>query len=287
MFCIGNTKDIDVKLYGQIEESSFEGRGEEFLGSLYLLIWVYIGLEIVPQTCPQKPSSGFGARDNADVASLARSGLLPSVFAKTYGENETPVVALGVSTLVQFLIGMKRHWVSPVGIPGALVGMGMAVILCIAVIVLNPYNKATATYFVFMGGATLYYVLYARHTQYFSKEEQQHFLKAYILNANKAKSKQKTLQQKVMEAIWSGKAMTMTESKKFLEVLMSAPEDVANQLVESLPNQFVSLCVDEAAIASVVMDAMGAEGKRGDESEDREVLLGEIVEGALEDGEGV
>jgi hypothetical protein len=81
--------------------------------------------------------------------------------------------------------------------------------------------------------------------------------------------------------------MTMTESKKFLEVLMSAPEDVANQLVESLPNQFVSLGVDEAAIASVVMDAMGAEGKRGDESEDREVLLGEIVEGALEDGEGV
>lgn len=51
MFCIGNTKDIDVKLYGQIENSSFEGRGDEFLGSLYLLIWVYIGLEIVPQTC--------------------------------------------------------------------------------------------------------------------------------------------------------------------------------------------------------------------------------------------
>eukprot|EP01040_Poterioochromonas_malhamensis_P022106 gene22106-26814_t len=222
-----------------------------------------------------------------------------------------------------------------------------------------------------MGGAAIYYVVYARHTQYFSKEEQKHFLKAYIVNANKAKAKarQKTSQQKAMEAMfapighmfglptaafsrshggatsasmassaskqshastasmnkhnavapapvpvpvslpgvveslskadaevrvqeptrgtpltsepiaksmeagqarprgaplraswaaasgstkvsWSGKAMTMTESKKFLEVLMSAPEDVTGQLVESLPNQFVSLGVDEAAMAS-------------------------------------
>lgn len=51
MFCIGNTKTIDIKLYGQIDNSKFSGDTEEFLGSLYLLIWVYIGLEIVPQTC--------------------------------------------------------------------------------------------------------------------------------------------------------------------------------------------------------------------------------------------
>eukprot|EP01040_Poterioochromonas_malhamensis_P017031 gene17031-19483_t len=51
MFCIGNTKDIDVELYGQIDNSTFDGHGEDFLSSLYLVIWVYIGLEIVPQTC--------------------------------------------------------------------------------------------------------------------------------------------------------------------------------------------------------------------------------------------
>jgi amino acid transporter len=51
MFCIGNTKDIDVELYGQIDNSTFTGEGEPFLESLILPIWVYIGLEIVPQTC--------------------------------------------------------------------------------------------------------------------------------------------------------------------------------------------------------------------------------------------
>eukprot|EP01033_Poteriospumella_lacustris_P002322 gene2322-biopygen1008 len=371
------------------------------------------------------------------VASLARSGLVPSVFATTYGENETPVVALGVSALVQFLMclgnqrtgelvgittcyrammigatfvyigmftsfivfrtnfsGMKRHWVSPVGIPGALVGLGMALILCIAVIILEPYRKAVKTYFVFMACAMLYYVLYARHTQYFSKEEQKHFLKAYIVNANnaKTKTKQKTAQQKAMamfapisqmfglptaafsrsnggassasmapsgrtsshapvasiskhntvapapaslgveivespskvdaevrvqepsrsteaeslatsttvrsarpqnvplraswaagagstKVSWSGKAMTMTESKKFLEVLMSAPEDVTGQLVESLPNQFVALGVDEAAMASARV--LGQDD--GGLEEERELCLGEIVEGALGD----
>jgi hypothetical protein len=182
------------------------------------------------------------------VASLARSGLVPSLFATTYGENETPVVALGVSTLVQFLMcvgiqrsgnligirtcyrammigatfvyigmfisfivfrtnfsGMKRHWVSPVGIPGALAGLGIALILCIAVVILDPHSNALVTYFVFMGCAMLYYVLYARHRQYFSKEEQKHFLKAYIVNANNArtKTKQKTAQQKAMEAMFT------------------------------------------------------------------------------------
>lgn len=51
MFCIGNTKDIDIEMYGRIQASTFEGRGKEFIESFSLPIWVYIGLEIVPQTC--------------------------------------------------------------------------------------------------------------------------------------------------------------------------------------------------------------------------------------------
>jgi hypothetical protein len=271
--------------------------------------------------------------------------------------------------------GMKRHWVSPVGIPGALVGICMALVLCIAVIILEPYPKALMTYFGFMGCAVIYYVFYARHTQYFSKEEQKHFLKAYIVNANNSRGKPKSAQKKAMEAMfapinrffavpssalnksqtgatpasfassaanvsvnvskhnsiapalkvapieipskadielraqepthgtmvssfmrvvspkakgnavsptvhaslstsgstkvsWSGKAMTMTESKKFLEVLMSAPKDVTGQLVQSLPNQFVSLGIDEAA---------GLEGNASNE-----VYLDDILEGALD-----
>lgn len=165
------------------------------------------------------------------VASLARSGLLPKVFATTFGDNETPIFALAVSSVIQLLMcvwaqqtnsaegvqtfystmmigatfvyigmfasfiifrlrfgGMKRHWVSPVGIPGAAIGIGLATILCIAVIILQARTKSLTTYFVFMGSASLYYFVYARHTQYFSAEEQKHFMKAYILNANHSKN---------------------------------------------------------------------------------------------------
>eukprot|EP01033_Poteriospumella_lacustris_P023420 gene23420-biopygen9316 len=179
------------------------------------------------------------------VASLARSGLLPSVFATTYGPNETPIVALVVSSLIQFPMcvgnqrinsvagvkacytammigatfvyigmfasfivfrfrfsGMKRHWTSPLGIAGAVIGIGIAIILCIAVIVLQANYNSITTYFVYMGAAAIYYVFYARHTQYFSKEEQKHFMKAYILNANKSKTnKARSPQQKMLDTL--------------------------------------------------------------------------------------
>ena len=51
MFCVGNMKDMDIELWGRIQQSSFEGEGKDFLGTLYYPIWIYIGLEIVPQTC--------------------------------------------------------------------------------------------------------------------------------------------------------------------------------------------------------------------------------------------
>eukprot|EP01033_Poteriospumella_lacustris_P002324 gene2324-biopygen1010 len=323
-----------------------------------------------------------------ELESIDRTGMdLPHMEEMNDRRNQATFVYIGMFT--SFIVfrtnfsGMKRHWVSPVGIPGALVGLGMALILCIAVVILDSRSNAVITYFVFMGCAMLYYVLYARHTQYFSKEEQKHFLKAYIVNANnaKTKTKQKTAQQKAMamfapisqmfglptaafsrsnggassasmapsgrtsshapvasiskhntvapapaslgveivespskvdaevrvqepsrsteaeslatsttvrsarpqnvplraswaagagstKVSWSGKAMTMTESKKFLEVLMSAPEDVTDQLVESLPNQFVSLGVDEAATSArlTVEEDGGLE-------EEREVFL--------------
>jgi uncharacterized integral membrane protein len=51
MFCVGNMKEMDIELWGRIQQSSFEGEGKDFLGTLYYPIWIYIGLEIVPQTC--------------------------------------------------------------------------------------------------------------------------------------------------------------------------------------------------------------------------------------------
>eukprot|EP01040_Poterioochromonas_malhamensis_P020033 gene20033-23829_t len=186
MFCIGNTKDIDIEMYGRIQASTFEGRGKEFIESFTLPIWVYIGLEIVPQTCervknvnknlpwamaigtfltycisfwvliavtcnfpgymyppawisnPFPFTIGFIQMFDTpnfltygplfaiiplftsalsfmwgcgyQVASLSRSGLLPKFFAITFGENETPVVPLTITCVVQFLmcVGVTR-----------------------------------------------------------------------------------------------------------------------------------------------------------------------------------
>lgn len=368
------------------------------------------------------------------VASLARSGLLPSVFATTYGPNETPIVALVVSSLIQFPMcvgnqrinsvagvkacytammigatfvyigmfasfivfrfrfsGMKRHWTSPLGIAGAVIGIGIAIILCIAVIVLQANYNSITTYFVYMGAAAIYYVFYARHTQYFSKEEQKHFMKAYILNANKSKTnKARSPQQKMLDTLmgafslpaslfvnsnaagagssgsrqagasivrnsknssvapapvststaalssrkaptdtavatpahdtgatniavaksqelrceettddgpareahrrmswiatkstkvgWSGKAMSMAESQKFLEVLIAGPQDVAGQLAEALPNQFV-------AVTKPTSNALCELGEAPSDF-DAEVLLHEVIEGAT-DGDDI
>lgn len=359
------------------------------------------------------------------VASLARSGLLPSVFATTYGPNETPIVALVMSSLIQFPMcvgnqrinsvagvkacytammigatfvyigmfasfivfrfrfsGMKRHWTSPLGVVGAVIGIAIAIILCIAVIILQANYNSITTYFVYMGASAIYYAVYARHTQFFSKEEQKHFMKAYILNANKSKTnKARSTTQKMFDAVlgvfslpaslfvnsnavgagssgsrqaggslarnskqnsvapapvstytaqssgkppsemsptapdvmsssnvvekdqavrceettgpvreahrrlswiatrstkvgWSGKAMSMAESQKFLEVLISSPQDVAGQLAEVLPNQFV-------AVTKPSPDALVELGDTPSDF-DAEVLLHEVIDGALD-----
>lgn len=368
------------------------------------------------------------------VASLSRSGLLPKFFAITFGENETPVVPLTITCVVQFLMcvgvtrgniirgivtcyesmmigasmvyvgmfaafivfryrfdGMKRHWTNPFGILGAAAGICLALVLCISIIILKAHQYPLITYFVFMGSSALYYFVYARHTQYFSKEEQKKFMKAYILNANKTRNANRTrkrrpkmmggwlepvatlfalplsafssrssaagssmassaskqsamttathltknnsvapaphmeveLPAKANDEIraqegthtnnatgtkkahgshlraswagsgstkvgWSGKAMTMTESKKFLEVLTSTQDDVAGQLVEALPNQFTSVGIHEAAMMAVMES--GSLGNANDEEEgeeEREVMLQEIVEGMVDEDDDV
>eukprot|EP01037_Dinobryon_pediforme_P038296 gene38296-46222_t len=193
------------------------------------------------------------------LASLAQSGLIPSIFAKTVGENEAPVVALTVTTIAQYAIcvglqqgnaskgitacysammigasmvyvgmfasfivfrvrfdGMKRHWISPLGIPGAAIGIGLALLLVVIELVIIADATPLIVYFVYMGAAILYYVCYASHHQYFSKEEQKQFMKAYILNANKGRKTTggkaaHTPLQKMLEPLaqWCGLSSTL------------------------------------------------------------------------------
>jgi hypothetical protein len=93
-----------------------------------------------------------------------------------------------------------------------------------------------------------------------------------------------------MRVGWSGKALTMTESKKFFEVLTSATEEhVAEKLLVALPNQFVMLSERE-------MSTLRSSGSRAvlevDEAVLQELLAAENEEAEAEeddlaDGGGV
>eukprot|EP01033_Poteriospumella_lacustris_P010833 gene10833-biopygen4861 len=379
------------------------------------------------------------------VMALARSGLLPAVCMKVWGENEVPYVNLCVSALLQYVVcvwmwamaptegphvlyetvvigasmvymgvfgsfivfryrfgAMKREWVSVAGVPGALVGMFIAMLLFASAVGFQQSEDAMAIYFVFMTLAGVYYLWYAQRTQYFSAEEQKKFMKAYILNANKKNRKrhksgamsmleswfvpvsrlfglsasasasrsreQSHSHQSSMGSVgsksagatsaatsamrgsmagggasvasalssvapdptsdmglvadeeagvvslaakadgevrlgetvsrpgqalraswaagsgsmrvgWSGKAMTMTESKKFFEVLTSATEEhVAEKLLVALPNQFVMLSERE-------MSTLRSSGSRAVLEVDEAVLLQELLAAENEEAE--
>lgn len=84
---------------------------------------------------------------------------------------------------------MKRHWKNPVGITGAVVGIVLALLLFLSAVGFQSQTDSLIVYVVYMTCAAVYYVTYAQYRQYFSPDEQKHFMKAYILNAKNTKSR--------------------------------------------------------------------------------------------------
>lgn len=81
---------------------------------------------------------------------------------------------------------MKRHFVSPVGVPGAVIGIIVFIQILIGLVFFQSGNRATwIAVVVFLTLMMIYYFAYVQYVQFFSKEEQDKFMKAYILNANK------------------------------------------------------------------------------------------------------
>ena len=88
---------------------------------------------------------------------------------------------------------MQRHWYSPLGITGAVVGIGLDVVLMVSTMGYTFEDTTYVTvYFVYLALCALYYFLYAQHHQFYSPEEQQKFLKAYITTSNRRKRTSKT-----------------------------------------------------------------------------------------------
>jgi hypothetical protein len=111
---------------------------------------------------------------------------------------------------------MKRHWKSPVGISGAVVGIILSLLLFLSAVGFQGSTDSLIVYVVYMACAALYYVTYAQYRQYFSPDEQKHFMKAYILNAKNTKSRS----MKKGPSIWSSH-MLAVPMQRLLEVSAS------------------------------------------------------------------
>ena len=156
---------------------------------------------------------------------MARSGLVPAFLKHTFGPNNTPVAAMlvvsvvgliglvfawfydpytmlfrmaiqgGCVTYILVLLSyiqfktkysaMTREFVSPLGIPGAVVGIVIFMVVEVALLFVLPFLAnwgATIAFLVFTAFVVGYYFLVVRRRQCFSEEEQRNFFKAYIVN---------------------------------------------------------------------------------------------------------
>eukprot|EP00981_Chlorochromonas_danica_P011480 scaffold4036_cov248-Ochromonas_danica.AAC.5 len=86
---------------------------------------------------------------------------------------------------------MERGLKSPFGIPGAIYAMAFFQLLFVVRLYYTPKsNKGYGvTLVVFTVGILVYYFMVVQNRQFFSKEEQEKFMKAYVVNANKTRKR--------------------------------------------------------------------------------------------------
>jgi len=88
---------------------------------------------------------------------------------------------------------MERRFTNPLGIPGACLGILIFFFVLVGLLFYQPIDKnaLSLTFMSWIIIVTVCYFAYVQFTQFFSKEEQDKFMKAYILNANKRKKQSK------------------------------------------------------------------------------------------------
>eukprot|EP00981_Chlorochromonas_danica_P014619 scaffold8452_cov185-Ochromonas_danica.AAC.1 len=109
---------------------------------------------------------------------------------------------------------MERGIKSPFGIPGAIFAMAFFMMLFSIRMYTNTDTNVAfgVTLVIFTVCVVVYYILVVQKRQFFSKEEQEKFMKAYIVNANKTRKKAKGM----------SKTKQSNKSSKFLAALYGA-----------------------------------------------------------------
>lgn len=164
---------------------------------------------------------GFMFASKHQLNAMACSGMLPALLAKRLGENRIPLYALLTTATAQYVVyllgrldkgfeffpicglfacmmytgifssfivfrtrfgNMHRHFINPLGIFGAVLGMLIFGYAVLTVVLLHD-NYVWITFLVYVAIMIVYYYLHVESNQFFSKEEQDKFMKAYILNS--------------------------------------------------------------------------------------------------------
>lgn len=153
---------------------------------------------------------------------MAMSGLLPTFLRRTFGVNRQPIVCFTLSATLQcaaciwlyydfslfsttrmtcisvsfvylamfasYIVfatrfgNMQREFTNPLGIAGAVVGIVLALGLWLGTMFFQENYDAMWIYLVFIGLNVIWYFGYVQFHQFFSEEEQNKFLRAYVLN---------------------------------------------------------------------------------------------------------
>eukprot|EP01031_Cornospumella_fuschlensis_P025428 gene25428-30703_t len=178
---------------------------------------------------------GFQFAYTKQINAMANSGLVPKIFAYTYGPNDAPMAACMAGSVLSLALllacydtvenfsakmfdivicgaccvyinlfrsylichsrysNMERSFRSPLGVYGAYIGMAVFSLMLIGVAFFNRDNGISISVFVIvMIFAMAYYFLVAQKREFFSKEEQEKFMKAYILNSNHKNKKNRS-----------------------------------------------------------------------------------------------
>eukprot|EP00981_Chlorochromonas_danica_P012082 scaffold4415_cov170-Ochromonas_danica.AAC.5 len=99
---------------------------------------------------------------------------------------------------------MSREMKSPFGLPGAVIVLGFFMTMFISAFYYGDDSKGQGIMLVFYFGLSgLYYVLVVQKRQFFSKEEQERFLKAYIVNANKQRRKKSSKKEVAISTVFN------------------------------------------------------------------------------------
>eukprot|EP00981_Chlorochromonas_danica_P002407 scaffold462_cov398-Ochromonas_danica.AAC.1 len=174
---------------------------------------------VVPGDTSEEAAKNMGGKDDGDISHASKPTiavlacsllcftlLLVGFYTiKNYNDMYTQMGQLLNALMYQPLMvsyivfytrfsNMERGIKSPFGIPGAIFVMAFFMMLFIIRLVDNPDTNTAfgVTLVIFTVCVVAYYILVVQKRQFFSKEEQEKFMKAYVVNANKTRKKGKS-----------------------------------------------------------------------------------------------